>query len=129
MPRITVDRGPITTVWLDRADKRNAMDADLMKELAAAFDDIGADRSVRVVVLPGRGSVFSRGIDHTLPTPVFASTAGWSERSITAHSTSQKWSRPSLCVTRILGVSIACLRIRHRCGWNSIFVAGSFRTA
>lgn len=76
MPRITVDRGPITTLWLDRADKRNAMDADLMKELGAAFDDVGADRSVRVVVLRGRGSVFSSGIDHSLLTQVFGATQG-----------------------------------------------------
>ena len=76
MPRITVDRGPITTLWLDRADKRNAMDADLMKELGAAFDDVGADRGVRVVVLRGRGSVFSSGIDHSLLTQVFGATQG-----------------------------------------------------
>ncbi len=74
MPRITVDRGPITTLWLDRADKRNAMDADLMKELGAAFDDVGADRAVRVVVVRGRGSVFSSGIDHSLLTQVFGAT-------------------------------------------------------
>jgi enoyl-CoA hydratase/carnithine racemase len=74
MPRITVDRGPITTLWLDRADKRNAMDADLMKELGAAFDDVGADRGVRVVVLRGRGTVFSSGIDHSLLTQVFGAT-------------------------------------------------------
>ncbi len=76
MPRITVDRGPITTLWLDRADKRNAMDADLMKELGAAFDDVGGDRGVRVVVLRGRGSVFSSGIDHSLLTQVFGATQG-----------------------------------------------------
>lgn len=74
MPRITVDRGPTTTLWLDRADKRNAMDADLMKELGAAFDDVGADRGVRVVVLRGRGTVFSSGIDHSLLTQVFGAT-------------------------------------------------------
>lgn len=76
MPRISVDRGPITTLWLDRSDKRNAMDADLMKELAAAFDDVGADRAVRVIVLRGRGPVFSSGIDHSLLTQVFGATQG-----------------------------------------------------
>lgn len=74
MPRITVDRGPITTLWLDRADKRNAMDADLMKELGAAFDEVGADKSVRVVAVRGRGTVFSSGIDHSLLTQVFGAT-------------------------------------------------------
>lgn len=73
--RIALERsGPIATLWLDRADKRNAMDAQMMKELGAALDDIGGDRAVRVVVLRGRGSVFSSGIDHTLLTEVFMAT-------------------------------------------------------
>jgi len=74
MPRISVDRGPITTLWLDRPDKRNAMDAELMKELAAAFDTVGADNTVRVVVLRGRGTVFSSGIDHSLLTGIAVAT-------------------------------------------------------
>ena len=75
MPRIQLERsGPVATVWLDRADKRNAMDADMMTELAAALDEIGADRGVRVVVLRGRGPVFSSGIDHTLLAQVFGAT-------------------------------------------------------
>lgn len=73
--RIQLERsGSTATLWLDRADKRNALDAALMKELAAALDDIGADRDVRVVVLRGRGPVFSSGIDHTLLTEVFGAT-------------------------------------------------------
>jgi enoyl-CoA hydratase/carnithine racemase len=67
MARITVERsGSIATLWLDRADKRNAMDDAMMKELAAALDEIGGDRGVRAVVLRGRGPVFSAGIDHSL---------------------------------------------------------------
>lgn len=77
MARIQLDRfGPIATVWLDRADKRNAMDGAMMTELGAVFDTIGADRTVRVVVLRGRGSVFSSGIDHALLAEVFGKTQG-----------------------------------------------------
>lgn len=73
--RIQLERsGPIATLWLNRADKRNALDADAMTELAAAFDELGADRAVRVIVLRGRGQVFSSGIDHTLLTQVFGAT-------------------------------------------------------
>lgn len=72
MPRIQLDRtGPVTTLWLDRADKRNAMDAAMMKELAAALDTVGADRDIRVVVLRAKGPVFSSGIDHSLLLEVF----------------------------------------------------------
>jgi enoyl-CoA hydratase/carnithine racemase len=56
----------VTTVWLNRADKRNAMDGVLVRELSAALDAIAADRTVRVVVLRGRGQVFSSGIDRAL---------------------------------------------------------------
>src|SRR5690606_8093303 len=58
--RIQLDRsGPLATLWLDRPDKRNALDAATMKDLASALDEVGGDRTVRVVVLRGRGPVFS----------------------------------------------------------------------
>jgi len=66
--------GPLATIWLDRVDKRNAMDAQMMKELGTALDDVGADKNVRVVVLRGRGNVFSSGIDHALLGEVFSAT-------------------------------------------------------
>jgi enoyl-CoA hydratase/carnithine racemase len=58
--------GPVATLWLDRADKRNALSAQLMKDLAAALDAVRDDAAVRVVVLRGRGAMFSSGIDHAL---------------------------------------------------------------
>ena len=64
---ISVDRDDaIATVWLDRPDKRNALDADLLRHLATALDELATDAAIRVVVLRGRGNVFSSGIDHTL---------------------------------------------------------------
>jgi enoyl-CoA hydratase/carnithine racemase len=75
-PRIQLERsGPLATVWLDRADKRNALDGSAMRELAASFDEIGADRSIRAVLLRGRGPVFSSGIDHALLAEVLGATA------------------------------------------------------
>ncbi len=72
MPRIQLDRGTITTLWLDRADKRNAMDGAMMRELAAAIDAIATDGDARVLVVRGRGPVFSSGIDHQLLLEVMA---------------------------------------------------------
>lgn len=68
---ISVDHGAIATVWLDREAKRNALDGALVKAFAQAFDDLAADASVRVVVVRGRGPVFSSGIDHSLLMQVF----------------------------------------------------------
>ena len=67
MTRITTERvDSIATLWLDRVDKRNAMDGEMMTELAAAVTAVGNDKTVRVIVLRGKGAYFSSGIDHSL---------------------------------------------------------------
>ncbi len=64
---ISLDRdGAIATVWLAREAKRNALDAELMRALSAVLDDVAADNQIRVVVVRGKGPVFSSGIDHSL---------------------------------------------------------------
>ncbi|MBV8300122.1 MAG: enoyl-CoA hydratase [Candidatus Eremiobacteraeota bacterium] len=53
----------IGTVTLNRPEKRNALSLEVMRELIAAFEAIGADRSIKVVVLRGLGPAFSAGHD------------------------------------------------------------------
>ena len=53
----------IARVTLNRPEKRNALSREVMRELIAAFDEIGADRTLRVVVLRGLGPAFSAGHD------------------------------------------------------------------
>ena len=52
--------GDITTVTLDRPEKRNALALDVMEELTAALQAIG-DTDARGVVLAANGPVFSAG--------------------------------------------------------------------
>jgi enoyl-CoA hydratase/carnithine racemase len=75
MPTLQIERsGPLATLWLDRAEKRNALDAAMMTAIAGALDEVGADRDVRVVAIRGRGPVFSSGIDHALLLEVLTAT-------------------------------------------------------
>jgi enoyl-CoA hydratase/carnithine racemase len=60
---ITEDRGPVRHVIMNRPEKRNAMNQQLLRELAAALRAAGDDASVRCVVLRGEGPVFSAGVD------------------------------------------------------------------
>jgi enoyl-CoA hydratase/carnithine racemase len=53
----------IVVVTLNRPEKRNALSLDVMRELIAAFEAIGADRAVKVAILRGVGPVFSAGHD------------------------------------------------------------------
>ena len=55
--RIQLERsGSIATIWLDRADKRNAMDGALVRDLVAAH---GGSVSAASDGIPGRGSAFT----------------------------------------------------------------------
>jgi enoyl-CoA hydratase/carnithine racemase len=71
MPVAVERKDAVMTLTLDRAEKRNALDAALMRALAAALDEARDDREARVVVLRGRGPMFSSGIDHNFLVEIF----------------------------------------------------------
>ncbi|MFU8882538.1 MAG: crotonase/enoyl-CoA hydratase family protein, partial [Rhodobacterales bacterium] len=60
---IAQDARGVATLWLSRADKHNALDARMIAELTQAAQVLGADASVRVVVLAARGRSFCAGGD------------------------------------------------------------------
>ena len=53
----------ICTVTMNRPDKLNAMSLQMRREMGHLFPEIGADTSIRVVVLTGAGKAFSAGGD------------------------------------------------------------------
>ena len=59
----TEDRGGVRHLVLQRAEKRNAMNGELIQELGAAIEAAAGDDSVRVLVLRGEGAMFSSGMD------------------------------------------------------------------
>jgi methylglutaconyl-CoA hydratase len=60
--RIEIENG-VGTVVMDRPDRHNAFDEHVIAELTAGFARLGADDSVRAVVLRGAGKSFSAGAD------------------------------------------------------------------
>jgi enoyl-CoA hydratase/carnithine racemase len=56
-------RDGIATVTLSRPEKRNALSLATMRELLSAFESIGHDRTMLVVILRGLGPAFSSGHD------------------------------------------------------------------
>lgn len=60
---ITEDVGPVRHVVLNRPQKRNAMNQELLRALGDALQDAAQTESVRCVVLRGEGPVFSAGVD------------------------------------------------------------------
>ena len=59
----TERRGPAAWLWLNRPEVRNALSAELTGSLEKSLSQLERDKSVRVVVIAGRGQAFSAGGD------------------------------------------------------------------
>jgi enoyl-CoA hydratase len=63
-PRVTVDRdGPILLIGLNRADKRNAADLQLLQELSLAYGELERDPELRCGLVFAHGDHFTGGLD------------------------------------------------------------------
>ena len=51
------------TLWLSREQKNNAFNAEMIRELILALDQVQGDPALRFLVLRGRGKHFSAGAD------------------------------------------------------------------
>jgi enoyl-CoA hydratase/carnithine racemase len=60
---VTEDRGAVRHVILNRPEKRNAMNQELLLALGRELRAAAADGDVHCVVLRGEGPVFSAGVD------------------------------------------------------------------
>jgi enoyl-CoA hydratase len=63
-PRVTVDRdGHILLIGLNRADKRNAADFQLLQELSVAYGELERDPQLRCGLVYAHGDHFTGGLD------------------------------------------------------------------
>ncbi|KAF8041431.1 hypothetical protein BT93_A0123 [Corymbia citriodora subsp. variegata] len=72
-PLILVERGPdgVASVTINRPKSLNSLTRPMMVDLARAFRSLGADGSVRAIVLSGTGRAFCSGVDLTAAEDVF----------------------------------------------------------
>ena len=63
-PRVLTEiDGPVAYVWLNRPDKLNGVELDMLQGLLDAAAVIRRNRDVRVVILQGKGDSFCAGLD------------------------------------------------------------------
>ena len=53
-------------VWINRPDKKNALDADVWFGLPGVIEELDNNEEVRCIVIAGKGDGFSAGIDITM---------------------------------------------------------------
>ena len=63
-PLVLVKRdGPLATLTLNRPEKRNAMNTEMVREAKSAMAELAGADDLRVLIIEGAGSVFSAGAD------------------------------------------------------------------
>lgn len=83
------DGNGVAVVELDRAERKNALSIVLRNEMSDALDALAVDERCRVVVITGRGDVFSAGFDldefsePELEEALWASSDRWHRRVLT----------------------------------------------
>jgi len=58
----TVEKG-IAVITLNRPEKRNALNIEMMEQVCQLLDDLQAEEAARVVILNGAGPAFCSGLD------------------------------------------------------------------
>lgn len=53
----------VATLWLNRPDVRNALNADFIEELTKALEKLAKEKTLRCLVLRGKGTHFCAGAD------------------------------------------------------------------
>src|SRR5271165_763357 len=74
---LSIERhGFVATVFLDRPEKRNALNMTFFSELTAAMRELSADNEIRAVVLAAKGPHFTVGLDLTALADIGATGSG-----------------------------------------------------
>jgi enoyl-CoA hydratase/carnithine racemase len=74
---VDVEReGPVARIFLNRPEKANALTSRALDELERALRELARDRSLRTVILGGRGRTFCGGADREELSNLTAQTAG-----------------------------------------------------
>jgi methylglutaconyl-CoA hydratase len=60
---LVATQGPVTTLTLNRSDRRNALNIELLDQFCTALRVTESDPGQRVLVLRGAGTVFCSGLD------------------------------------------------------------------
>lgn len=99
--------GSIGRLWLDRPQKRNALNPTALEELVAACEELQRRFDVPVVVIGGRGPSFCAGADRTDPPARMIRGSGASARE--RRWTSQIGRRALEAIERLEAITIARL--------------------
>ncbi|PTV97618.1 methylglutaconyl-CoA hydratase [Rhodobacter aestuarii] len=99
--RLERDARGVVTLWLTRAQKHNALDAQMISEITQVIRHLGHDASVRVLVLAAEGKSFCAGGD--LRWMQANMTASPEERGASARALAEMLEAVDICPKPVIG--------------------------
>ncbi|MBZ4022404.1 enoyl-CoA hydratase [Rhodobacter sp. TJ_12] len=99
--RLERDGRGVVTLWLARAHKHNALDAQMISEITQVIRHLGHDETVRVVVLAAEGKSFCAGGD--LRWMLANMTASAAERAASARALADMLAALDTCPKPVIG--------------------------
>ena len=99
--------GPVARIWLNRPERRNALNAHALEEIAAVFTELQRSFDTPVVILGGRGAAFCAGADRKDPPARITRASGASARE--RRYTTQVGRRALEAIERVEAITIARL--------------------
>ena len=101
----------IATLWLNRPDKRNAMSDAMRTEFIAALEHVTYDKTIRALVLTGRGKGFCAGgdvagMERRMQAPAGeVGFNGWSRQQRVHHTQSLLHTMPKPTIAAVNGAA------------------------
>ncbi len=120
--------GPIARVWLDRPERRNALNAQALEEIAAAFTELQQHFDTPVVILCGRGQSFCAGADRKDP-PAARMAKGSGAGPRERRYASQLGRRALTAIEQLEAITLAQLHGHAIGGGLALALACDFRIA
>jgi methylglutaconyl-CoA hydratase len=99
----SLDGRGVNWLWLNRSDRRNALDAQLIAELTTEIHHAEQDPSIRLVVIASRGDTFCSGADLGWLRSVAEGQAGVDEIEGLAQLLGALWRFPKPVLARVQG--------------------------
>ncbi len=121
----TERQGPILRIWLNRPERRNALNGEALLEIETCFTALQRDFETRVVVLGGRGRSFCAGADRRDPPGNVATGASERERRYM----SQLGLRASRAIAELEAITVARVHGHAVGGGFALALACDFRIA
>ncbi len=120
--------GPIARVWLDRPERCNALNAQALEEIAAAFTELQQHFDTPVVILCGRGQSFCAGADRKDP-PAARMAKGSGAGPRERRYASQLGRRALTAIEQLEAITLAQLHGHAIGGGLALALACDFRIA